>query len=256
MRDIDNIIKEVIGSFLERNLINESYKMTDLDELMEYMWLKPQVSLLNVDVFIDDGGAYKRYKHSILVFVRNGYDKSVSDFFPISVSINPQILDDDIELHISEEDIVSIKTFIRNNVALLTLMAKAKISHDMFVEHLKLVEKYAIAEEKKLVAEMATLRTTESGLPVDLWLDEGGLYQGHAPRIKFKASNEQRTTREYSSMLISNPQQIENLPSNSRLRKRDINKIQMFVINNQKLLMQLANGEIDYRTQFLPNIVK
>lgn len=140
MNNIANIIKEVLNSFFKRNLINESYKLTDSDELMEYMWLKPQVTQLNVDVFIDDGGAYKRYNHPILVFVRNSYDRSVSDFFPISVSMNPQILDSNIDFHISEKDITSVKDFIRNNVKLLISMAKARISHDLFVEHLKLVE--------------------------------------------------------------------------------------------------------------------
>lgn len=33
-------------------------------------------------------------------------------------------------------------------------------------------------------------------------------------------------------------------------------KLRHFVINNKVLLTKLANGEIDYMTDFLPNIIK
>ena len=103
---------------------------------------------------------------------------------------------------------------------------------------------------------MVTLKTKDSNLPVDIWLDEGGTYHGHAPRIKFKANNEQKTTREYSSMIISNPPIIENLPDNCPIRKKDLDKIKDFVIKNMELLLKLANNEIDYLTEFKPNIIK
>ena len=71
---------------------------------------------------------------------------------------------------------------------------------------------------------------------------------------KFRASNEQRTTREFSSMLLTNPPTIENMPDNSQLRKKDIEKLKKFVVNNLELLLKLANGEIDYVTEFLPKV--
>ena len=98
---------------------------------------------------------------------------------------------------------------------------------------------------------MATLKANDSNLPVDICLDEGATYISHAPRIKFRASNEQRTTREFSSMLITNPPVIENFPKNSPIKTKDLNKIKQFVIDNLDLLLRLANGEIDYTTEFL-----
>ena len=104
--------------------------------------------------------------------------------------------------------------------------------------------------------ELGTLKMSESELPMDIWLDEGATFQGHAPRLKFRASNEQRTTREYSSMLLTNPPIIENFPDYSPLKKKDIDKLKKFVISNLELLLKLANGEIDYRTEFKPNFKK
>jgi hypothetical protein len=101
---------------------------------------------------------------------------------------------------------------------------------------------------------MSTLRKEDTNLPVDVWVDEGATFQGHAPRLKFRASQEQRTTREFSSMLLTNPPKIENMPKNSPLRKKDIEKLESFVINNLELLLKLANGEIDFTTEFLPNV--
>lgn len=132
-KDVNQIIKEVIDKFLAKNLIKESYRLSDLEKLMEYMWLKPADSRLNVDVFVDDSGAYERYGHPLLLYVRNGYDRSVTEFIPFSISQKPYVLDDEIEFHISYEDIFSIMDFIQINLISLNAMAHAQISHEEFV---------------------------------------------------------------------------------------------------------------------------
>lgn len=115
----------------------EQYKLSCLDELMEYMWLKPQISKLNVDIFVDDGGSYERNEHPLLLFVRNGHGKSVSEFIPISISENPYIMDEEKVLKISSEDVSVVKSFIKLNMGLLISMAQSKISHEVFVSQLK-----------------------------------------------------------------------------------------------------------------------
>lgn len=40
------------------------------------------------------------------------------------------------------------------------------------------------------------------------------------------------------------------------LRKKEIDKIKKFVLENKDLLLALCNGSIDYRTDFLPNMHK
>lgn len=236
-----------------KKVINEHYELSCLDELMEYMWIRPKYTGLNVDIFVDDGGSYLRNQHPLLVFARNGYDKSVNDFIPFLVSERPVILKEYDEYGISYNDIFAIQYFIISNIEILKGLANDKISQTEFFDYIKIPE-YVIAEDKKLINEMATLRAKDSGLPMDIWLDEGSTYIGHAPRLKFKASVEQRTTREYSSMLLTNPPTTENVPQDSPITKKDLDKLKSFVVNNLDLLLKLCNGEIEYKTQFLPNV--
>lgn len=247
-------LKEIISKEIKQ-VLSETYTLSDLDELMEFLWLRPSRTGLNVDIFVDDGRSYKRHNHQLLLFVRNGYDKSVSEFISFLVSKKPLILNPTIEYNISYSDIFAVQDFIQLNLDGLTALADEAISHQEFVKSLK-IPSYRLSEEKRPLMEMATLRMKDSELPMDIWLDEGATYEGHAPRLKFRASNEQRTTREFSSMLLTNPPTIENMPSDSPLKKKDINKLEKFVINNLDLLLKLANGEIDYTTDFLPNMIK
>lgn len=247
--------KNTQDHLLKKIVIEESVRLTDNDKLMEYLWLRPFQTNLKVDVFVDDSGAFERYGHPLVLYVRNGYDKESSDFIPFLVSNKPQVLDDNMDFHISYEDIFSVMDLIQENQKLLVGLAKGTIEASDFVSELKQVSYYEIlVESKNILLEMATLRASKSNLPVDIWLDEGVTFQGHAPRIKFRASNEQRTTRDFSTMLITDPTQIENLPSNSPLRKKDIEKLQRFVNNNKDLLLRLAKGEISYLNDFLPNM--
>ena len=248
--ELHSIIKESV-----QKIICENYDIESVEEIMEYMWLKPSVTQLSVDIFVDDGGSYLRHNHELLLLVRNGYGKNVSEFIPFSISHNTIVLDDTIDFMISYDDIFEVQDFIVANVELLKALANRQIGQIAFVQSMR-IPSYCLCEGKKLLAEMATLRMEDTNLPMDIWVDECATFQGHAPRLKFRASREQRTTREFSSMLLTNPPQIENMPSNSPLRSKDIKRLKSFVINNLDLLLKLANGEIDFTTEFLPNLKK
>ena len=248
--ELHSIIKESV-----QKVIFGNYNIDSVDEIMEYMWLKPNVTQLCVDIFVDDGSSYLRHNHELLLLVRNGYDKNVSEFIPFSVSHNPIVLDDTIDFMISYDDIFEVQDFIVANVELLQALANRKIGQIAFVQSLR-IPSYALCEEKKLLTEMATLKKEDTNLPMDIWVDESATFQGHAPRLKFRASREQRTTRQFSSMLLTNPPQIENMPSNTPLRSKDIKRLESFVVNNLDLLLKLANGKIDFVTEFLPDLKK
>lgn len=108
-----------------------------MDDIIEYMWLKPRFTNLNVDVFVDDGQAYLRHNHHLQLLVRNGYGKSIDEFIPFMVSDNPVVLDRTMELNISEEDISGVKEFIVGNLDNLRGLADRKISQPMFVGNIK-----------------------------------------------------------------------------------------------------------------------
>lgn len=208
------------------------YQIDDIEEINEYMWLKPKLTNVEVDIFVDDSGSYMRHNHELLLFARNGIGKNITNFIPFSISNKPKVLDDDMDFNISYDIIFSIQDFIQINLCNLKLLADKKISQEKFVQRLNAIDTNLrlVVENRVILDEMATLRTTDSQLPMDIWLDEGSTFQGHAPRIKFRASNDQRTTREFSSMLITPETNIENLPDNSPLRKKDIENLDVLLL--------------------------
>ena len=115
----------------------EKYSLTDVDELMEYMWLKPDRTGLRVDIFVDDCGSYERYGHPLLLWVRNGYGREVSEFIPFPISGQPVILNSGIDCRISEEDVVAILGFIQRNLEILVKLPADLISQTDFVESVK-----------------------------------------------------------------------------------------------------------------------
>ena len=90
---VDNIINQNL-----KKMINENYHLDSAEDIMEYMWLRPRVTNLNVDIFVDDSGAYIRQDRDLVLYARNGYDKSVSDFIPFLISSNPIVLDGQLHL--------------------------------------------------------------------------------------------------------------------------------------------------------------
>ena len=243
-------LKHIISSSIKKILV-ENYNI-DGDELMEYLWIKPELTGLNVDIFVDDVLSYQRNQHSLFLLVRNGYDRSIMSFIPITISENPKIIDRRCRLRVTYNDLFNVSKFIQDNISNIRDLADNKISHIEFWNNLKPV-KENLDESSNIIDEMSRLMPKETNLPMEIWLDEVGGYKGHAPRLKFKASNEQTTSREFSTMTLTNPPQIENMPERTLLRAKDINKLKKFVIDNLELLLSLYNGNIDFRTQFYPN---
>lgn len=100
------------------------------DDLMEYAKLGKQYTGLNVDVFVDDGEAYKRNEHPLWIYVRNGYS-NIDSFFPVVVSKTPfvpsHISKDDI--NIQEADLEAVMVFVSINALLLRDFADEKVEH-------------------------------------------------------------------------------------------------------------------------------
>lgn len=113
-----------------------SYRIEDTEEINEYMWLKPNLTNIDVDIFVDDGGAYLRHNHELLLFTRNGYGRGTADFIPFSISNKPKVLDDDMDFNISYDVILSIQDFIQANLYSLKSLADGRVSQEMFVQNI------------------------------------------------------------------------------------------------------------------------
>jgi hypothetical protein len=101
--------------------------------------------------------------------------------------------------------------------------------------------------------EMAGLKKSRTGLPVNLWVDDSHAYIAgrHAKRIKFQGDYGNNTNREnLFSMIISkdNPQIPVKQLSRLKLPAKDIDAIKTFVKNNADLLDKLADEKIDFIT--------
>jgi hypothetical protein len=98
--------------------------------------------------------------------------------------------------------------------------------------------------------EMATLKKTVTGLPVNIWVDETKSYTlgGHAKRIKFQGDYGNNTNRgNLFTMIISKgePQIPAGQLPKVKLPSKDIEAIKTFVRNNADLLDKLADEKID-----------
>jgi hypothetical protein len=101
--------------------------------------------------------------------------------------------------------------------------------------------------------EMATLKKTVTGLPVNIWVDETKAYArgGHAKRIKFQGDYGNNTNRSnLFTMILSkdDPQIPAKQLSKLKLPAKDIDAIKTFVKNNADILDKLADERIDIAT--------
>ena len=120
-------------------------------------------------------------------------------------------------------------------------MSQSKRSgKDFMTEHENL-------QENMKLEEMSILFKRDSGLPVNLWLDDSGTWKkaGHWKRIKFQSTHGNKTiSREMIPMSINDdPQILVNNPK-MELSQSEINLIRQFVIDNKDLLNKLSDQEI------------
>ncbi len=234
----------------------KSYQKEDEMELSEFTKVRKTDSSLPVDIFVDDYFSYKRHDHPLWLYFRNGYNNE-NDYLPILINNSPIIPLKEYNLNISENDLSKIFTFIVTHLYSLINYANDKMDIDDFFEDLN-PKHYSMAESKTPINEMATIKPKQSGLPCAIWVDESELYikGGHGPRIKFQARKDNKDTHSWATMSLSKHPEIIHFPDNADISSQDIKMVTAFVIINYELLVRLIHGEIDYRTQFIPNIVK
>ena len=109
--------------------------MTDLEELLGYVWLKPKVTGLTVDLFADDGQAFERDGHEPWVYVRNGYDRFTSDFIAITIE-GQRLVGSAAELKIRANELEDVRRFVNQHRALLLDSANGLLSPMEFFKRL------------------------------------------------------------------------------------------------------------------------
>lgn len=107
--------------------------------------------------------------------------------------------------------------------------------------------------------EMSNLRKSETGLPVNIWLDDSGRWRKtpHGNRIKFQGDAGNRVNIDNAGcMSIEDVPQIFEQPKDLRLNSKQIKAIQQFIRNNKELIEQLGRTEIsilEFGRRMVPN---
>ncbi len=112
------------------------YRFADTED-MEYTFLPHEHCGLNVDLLLDDGGAYVRWEHPMWALIRNGYSKKVSELIAVSVEPQPQILNGTTEIKIKQEDFEAAVKFIGENYEIIRDIADEKTESYKWIEELR-----------------------------------------------------------------------------------------------------------------------
>jgi hypothetical protein len=118
---------------------------------------------------------------------------------------------------------------------------------DLVDELRKVVSSFNHLEESVKIEhlmEMSKLTSRETGLPVDIWVDEGRTFtkSGHGKRIKFQG--DRNDPDKWIPLTVSADPQIPVDESECSLSSKEIRKIKQFVIMNVDALNRL--GEPDF----------
>jgi len=98
--------------------------------------------------------------------------------------------------------------------------------------------------------ETITLRKKDSGLPVNLYIDDSLSYKRgkHSKRIKFQTDkgDKPNTRGSFSSMTLDGKVVEKTLPKKLEISQKDIEAVSNFVINNYECLSLVADFDLDY----------
>jgi hypothetical protein len=111
------------------------------DELEEMAGLRKSEVGLPVNIWVDDSKAYIRGRHAKRIKFQGDHGNSInpSNLFSMIISKDdPQIPPKQLSLlRLPAKDIEMIKTFVKNNADLLSMLADAKISFMAFTQQMK-----------------------------------------------------------------------------------------------------------------------
>lgn len=205
-----------------------------------YTRIPKELTNLDYDVYLDDNKTYEKFNHELWLYADCGKYGSV----PITISETPCVK------YINRNNMCSLSQiydFIIYNKDLIEKYANEKIESLVLWEVLENLKKSDILLEERDYTKQSILKPKQTGLPMDIWVDEDKTYKHHSPRIKFKASKENKSSREFPSISLIKPYNIYNLPKNHDLSKRDLDKLREFVSLYGQDLIKLADKEINLK---------
>lgn len=111
----------------------------------------------------------------------------------------------------------------------------------------------AYLEDTQVLMEMSNLRKYQTGLPVNIWVDDVGAERKtphNLPRIKFQADKADKMHEYAIPMSISKKPEVLIKNYKTELSPSEISQIKSFVIKNQDVLMKYWRQEITLEELF------
>jgi hypothetical protein len=110
--------------------------------------------------------------------------------------------------------------------------------YEVATSYVRLIE----AVEPERLLEMSKLTARETGLPVDVWIDEGRTFtkSGHGRRIKFQGDRGDPNTRNWVPMTIEAEPRIPVENAHYDLSAKELDCVKLFVKINLEALEKLG----------------
>lgn len=230
----------------------KNYKNINIKNL-EKIKHKEIGDLVHVDILIDNGWMFSySFELPLCILFRNSYDENVNRFIPLTVSDRPRQVGN-ATIKISRYHFLGLIRFIQIYKKQLIDYSNNKNIPRWHCDYFDPMLTKNLNEETKLLLEEPSLSKGETGLPMDIWIDDGKTYErgGHWKRLKFNDGNGTHTNG-WAAMTIPDKKILHHKED------RNTRVLQKFYDINDKMINDVMDGKLpfDYLKHYLTKVDK
>lgn len=181
------------------------------------------------------------------IFFKNGYEDNHNKYLPLIICDSPYV-PYRAKIKISTLHFSQLCLFVvKHKDDLIDLTSGNKyLSDDFWIDNFLTERKMSSEETKRILLEMSRIRKGITGLPMDIWLDNGKTYEksGHDKRIKFKQENNpSNITKSWCSLTIPNLKIVSS--DRKTIRPKNIELLKKFYILNKSMIDDAMEEKIN-----------
>ena len=212
------------------------------EEIANYVLISSDDVDLPVDICVDNYQHHELANTAHLLYLRNGYN-SENEWIGITVEKYPEITPIHCSLNISYADLESVYQFVQQNLMELEMVDKGVLNLLEFIDKIRYK---TLAEDISLIQEMSVLSTSYTGLPRDIWVDEGSTFQkgGHWLRIKVKSPKQEKDSHNWLTLKLPSLEWV----GENDLTQNEKELLKRYAKLNIEELTKLTLGQIDLKT--------
>jgi len=243
-KEIRKIVLKEVRKF---QLLTESFIPQPEDmELAEFFPLEKVWYGTEYEMMVDECGSYQYRNHPLWVWVNtykknnNRNDPYYHYYIPITVEKTPKIIGDlsNLLFKVDLNQINRIKTFISKNLKWFQRIANQKQRRNI----LDIIPCVRVDENRILLTEMSNYLKSQTGLPVNIWVD-GDRKKQHFDRIKVQNNyGNQIQPHDFITLRFSDM----GIEGESKLKPQDIEKVRTFVKVNMHFILLIQRGKLSF----------